>query len=120
MNGVVSSDTAADYSSGPGKSNLEETAAASVARQEQSGRSDNTNREKCEGVVDEVGISHESETQEHWFPTAHLFAVGKTDEAYTAEEQTGDQVRSREGGHVRNEQLIPSQRPGDGGVTLSP
>src|SRR5262249_12282343 len=43
-------------------------------------------------VIDEVGINHQRETEEHWFPEVHSFSVHESDEANGSEDDSGDQI----------------------------
>ena len=59
-----------------------------------SGQTDGADRDR---VLDEIGIRHQGEPEEHRFPGAHPLAVDETDEPNAAEEETSEKIGTRPG-----------------------
>jgi hypothetical protein len=79
--------------------------ATRLSQKEQPGCSDHTDGNHGCVIVDEVGINHECDAEEHRFPKVHSFSVDESDKANRSEDKTADQVCRAEAHDVDLEKL---------------
>ena len=69
-----------------------------VPEQEQARRERDADPEEEVGVHDEVGIGHEDQAREHWFPDMRSLSVDESNEPDGTEEQVGNDGPTGESG----------------------
>jgi len=80
-----------------------------VMHEEKRRRRKNTDHEHDFVVGDKVGINHQANSEQHWFPEVHSLSVNKRDETDRPEDAAADQVCRTEVQHLDQTQLDAGQ-----------
>ncbi len=66
----------------------------SVSKEKKRGCAHRPDREERDVVLNEIGIRHQSDTKEHWFPDVHPFSVNEGNKADRSEKQSANEIRT--------------------------